>query len=124
VLLDTHSLLWFLAGHPSLSHKARRAAENPGNTVFASAVSGYELAYKRMRGLLDFEIVDELAEFLHRARLVEMPVTMTHTIAAAELPGLHRDPWDRILVAQARIESLTIVTIDSRLESYGVKTLW
>jgi PIN domain nuclease of toxin-antitoxin system len=107
-----------------LSHKARRAVENPGNTVFASAVSGYELAYKRMRGLLDFEIVDELAEFLHRARLVEMPATMTHIIAAAELPGLHRDPWDRILVAQARIESLTIVTIDPMFESYGVKTLW
>ena len=124
LLLDTHSLLWFLAGHPRLSRKARRIAENPRNAVYASAVSGYELAYKRMRGLLDFEIVDQLAQFIRGANLAELPVTMAHTIAAGELPGSHRDPWDRILVAQARIESLTLVTTDPMLQFYGVPTLW
>ncbi|MGH6877862.1 MAG: type II toxin-antitoxin system VapC family toxin [Rhizomicrobium sp.] len=124
MLLDTHSLLWFLAGHRRLSQSARRVAENSGNVVFASAVSGYELAYKRVRGLLDFEIVDELSKYVQKARLIELPVTMDHMIAAGQLPWAHRDPWDRILAAQARIELLTIVTTDSEYESYGVKTLW
>ncbi len=124
LLLDTHSLLWFLAGHRRLSHRARRAAESPANAVYISAVSGYELAYKRMRGQLDFAIVDELSEYVQRARLIELPVTLAHTVAAGELPWLHRDPWDRVLVAQARSESLTIVTTDPEFEAYGVKTLW
>lgn len=124
LLLDTHALLWFLSGHRRLSHKARRAAENPANTVYMSAVSGYELAYKRMRGLLDFAIIDELSEYVRNARLTELHVTLAHTVTAGELPWVHRDPWDRVLVAQARIESLTIVTADPQFEAYGVKTLW
>jgi PIN domain nuclease of toxin-antitoxin system len=124
LLLDTHSLLWFLAGHRRLSQRARLAAESPANAVYASAVSGYELAYRRMRGLLEFTVIDELSEYVQRARLIELPVTLAHTIAAGELPWVHRDPWDRILVAQAKSESLTVVTADSQFESYDVKTLW
>jgi PIN domain nuclease of toxin-antitoxin system len=77
-----------------------------------------------MRGLLDFEIVDQLAGYMSRERLTELPVTMAHAIAAGELPPLHRDPWDRILIAKARIEFLTFVTADAAAESYGVRTLW
>jgi PIN domain nuclease of toxin-antitoxin system len=124
LLLDTHALIWFLLGKKQLSPAARRAIESSKNCVLISAVSGYEIAIKCMQGKMDFAILETLAVALREARFDDLPVTMTHAIAAGELAGPHRDPWDRLLMAQARIESLTIVTTDAEFASYGVKTLW
>jgi PIN domain nuclease of toxin-antitoxin system len=124
LLLDTHALVWFLLGKKRLSAAARKAIENSRNSVVVSAVSGYEMAIKCMQGKIDFAVLDTLSAALRDARFGDLPVTMTHAIAAGELAGPHRDPWDRLLMAQARIESLTIVTTDAEFEAYGVKTLW
>ena len=124
LLLDSHALIWFLLGKKQISGAARRAIENSRNNVFVSAASGYEIAIKCMQGKIDFAVLDTLSLALRDARFTDLPVTITHAIGAGELAGPHRDPWDRLLIAQARIESLTIVTTDPEFEAYGVKTLW
>ncbi len=124
LLLDTHALLWFLAGHRRLSARARRAIENTRSTIFVSAVSGYELAYKQRLGQLEIQLVQQLMDYVRRSGMVEIPVSLLHTLEAGGLPVEHKDPWDRVLVAQARLEDLTLVTKDEVLASYGIRTLW
>lgn len=124
LLLDTHALYWFLTGHERLSAKARKAICDPDNEVFASAASGYELALKARRGRLDQVVVRELAAMLRAARLGVLPVSFAHGVEAGRLPEPHRDPWDRILMAQAQAERLTVVTIDPVFADYGAPTLW
>jgi PIN domain nuclease of toxin-antitoxin system len=123
LLLDSHSVFWFLTQNKRLSAAARRAIENRRNSVWASAVSGYELSLKYAYGKLDFPIHD-FQPALRAANIDELPMLMNHTIAAADLRQHHRDPWDRILVAQAQIEELVLVTADERLLAYGVPTFW
>ena len=124
LLLDTHALIWFLSEDRRFPAKPRHAIEDARNTVFASAVAGYEIAHKCLYGRLDALIVRELQVMTRRTHIEELPVTMDHMIAAGELPGLHKDPWDRVLMAQAKVEGLTVVTRDSVFEEYGIKTLW
>jgi len=124
LLLDTHALYWFLTGHERLSTKARKAASDPANEVFTSAASGYELALKARRGRLDRIVVEELGAMLRAARLGVLPVSFAHGVEAGRLPEPHRDPWDRILIAQAQVERLVVVTIDPVFADYGVPTLW
>lgn len=124
VLLDTHALVWFLAGSLSLSQRARAAIEDPDNEVFVSPVSGYEVAGKARLGKLDRRMSDEMLDMVRAARLAALPVTLAHMHRAGTLPGPHRDPWDRILMAQALLEELTLVTIDPVFADYGVPTLW
>lgn len=124
LLLDTHTLIWFLLGNRRLSQAARRAIENTKNRALVSSVSGYEIAIKCMQGKIDFTVSNTLSTALRGARFDELPVSMAHAIAAGQLAGPHRDPWDRLLMAQSRAEDLTLVTGDSTIASYGVKTLW
>lgn len=124
LLLDTHALIWFLSEDRRFPAEPRHAIEDARNTVFASAVSGYEIAHKCLYGRLDALIVQELQIMTRRTHIEELPVTMDHMIAAGELGGLHKDPWDRVLMAQAKVENLTVVTRDGVFEEYGLKTLW
>ena len=120
LLLDTHILLWWLAESPKLSKtiKARIAdAEN----VYVSAASVWEMAIKTAIGKLDAP--DDLEEQLQRHRFEQMPVSVSHALAVAKLPRHHSDPFDRMLVAQASFESLTLVTADPQLAVYGVPIL-
>jgi PIN domain nuclease of toxin-antitoxin system len=123
LLLDSHALVWFLEGDKRLSLPARRAIESQRNSVWASAVSGYELGLKHAQGRLDFPIHD-LQSMLRAASIDLLPVSIEHAVAAADLQQHHRDPWDRILVAQAQIEGLILVTTDEKTEAYGVPTFW
>lgn len=123
LLLDSQAVYWFLRGNNRLTHSARRAIENPHNKVVVSAVTGYELSFKRRLGLLDFD-VDEIGNHIRQARFVELPITLEHTVLAGDLALIHRDPWDRVLIAQAKAENLTVVTSDATFEPYGVKVLW
>jgi PIN domain nuclease of toxin-antitoxin system len=124
LLLDTHALAWWLADSGSLSGRARAAIAEPTNEVWASAVSGYELVNKQRLGKLEPPLAGELALMVRRAALPVMAITLEHAVAAAGLPGPHRDPWDRLLMAQARLGQLTLVSTDGIFRDYGVPTLW
>ena len=123
LLLDTHVLLWALAGSPRLNAAARDAILDDANEVFVSAASLWEAAIKRSLGKLRFDPAKVLAELDHNG-FRELPVMIRHAVAAGDLPLHHKDPFDRMLVAQATAEGLTVVTGDAALKPYGVAALW
>ena len=122
LLLDTHALIWAARDADRLSDRAADAIRDPANDVHVSAVSGWEIAIKRARGRLRFPDVDRA--MLAALRLTELPVTLRHAAEVGRLPDHHRDPFDRMLVAQARADDLTIVSQDSALSAYGVAVIW
>jgi PIN domain nuclease of toxin-antitoxin system len=126
LLLDTHALLWWLMRDPKLSRSARTAVADPGNEVFASAASALELATKQRLGKLvaSVRVAAELPNLLRRHRFTPLDISVRHALDAGDLPGPHRDPWDRLLMAQARAEGLVVVTIDPVFGDYGVTALW
>jgi PIN domain nuclease of toxin-antitoxin system len=124
LLLDTHAVYWFLTGHERLSPRARKAIADPDNDALVSSASAYEIALKARRGRLDYAVVAEFGGMLRAARLAALPVTIEHALEAGRLPEPHRDPWDRIIMAQALGERATVVTLDAVFGDYGVPTLW
>jgi PIN domain nuclease of toxin-antitoxin system len=124
LLLDTHALIWWIVDSPKLSQPARIAIAEPRNTVLASVVSGYEIAYKQRLGRLPAEIPEDLPRALRDARIRTQQLTLDHTIAAGQLPGPHRDPWDRLIIAQVMAGGLTVVTVDAVFRDYGVPVCW
>lgn len=123
LLLDTHALLWWLSDDLRLSRPARSAIADPANQLIASAAVGYEIAYKQNLGRLP-ALPEMLPERLRREGIGTLPITLDHAIAAAALPGPHRDPWDRIMMAQALAEDCRVVTVDRIFSDYGVPILW
>lgn len=121
LLLDTNALLWSLSSPPKLRPEARRAIQDPGNWVGVSAGSVWEIAIKRAVGKL--QVGGDLLDSLRRTPFDLIPITPDHAWAAGALPPHHKDPFDRLLIAQARAERLTIVTRDPRFEPYGVDIL-
>jgi PIN domain nuclease of toxin-antitoxin system len=121
LLLDTHIVLWWLDDPALLSSDARDAIADPANDVLVSAVVAWEIAIKRGLGKLtappDFEAAIQSAGF------ETLPITVAHALATESLPPHHRDPFDRMLVAQAQFENCTIVTRDPVLAQYGVPTI-
>jgi PIN domain nuclease of toxin-antitoxin system len=117
LLLDTHVLLWWLAGSPSLPEQAKALIGDPENTVFVSAVSFWEIWLKvslaKLRLPQDFESKVAAESF------DSLPLTGAQTRQVASLPWLHRDPFDRMLVAQAQVENLTLLTADPQVAAYG-----
>ena len=124
LLLDTHALIWWLTDDDRLSRGARRAIASTENQVFASACSGYEIAYKQQRGRLPSPLPFPIADLIRRAFFTPLPITAEQAEAAGKLPGPHRDPWDRILIAQACTEGLAVVTIDRVFSDYKVPVVW
>ncbi|MEW5981326.1 MAG: type II toxin-antitoxin system VapC family toxin [Acidobacteriota bacterium] len=116
LLLDTQILLWALAGHRRLSREARRLID--AHHVFVSAASIWEVAIKASLGKLDADPT-AVREALAPTGFDELPVTGTHAAGVASLPPYHRDPFDRLLVAQSRAEGLLLLTSDTQLEPYG-----
>ncbi|MEZ5331489.1 MAG: type II toxin-antitoxin system VapC family toxin [Thermoanaerobaculia bacterium] len=123
LLLDTHAFLWWLQDAPQLSATARDAVADPGSLVFVSAASIWEIAIKRSLGRIDSGEADLVAE-IEANDFVELPIAARHAEAAGSLPRHHEDPFDRMLVAQARLEGLTCVTRDGAFGAYDVATLW
>lgn len=121
LLLDTNALLWWLTRPRVLNRHAHAAIADPTNAVFVSPVSLYEIGFKTSAGKLR-QRIDVLAE-LAEVGFAQLPLTWQHAHAAGALPLHHRDPFDRMLVAQAKIEGLTLVTRDQRLEDYQVALL-
>ena len=119
LLLDTHVLLWTLNDDPTLSPLARAAITDGRNVVFVSAATAWEITIKKALGKLRAPTGDYLHE-LHRHRFTPLDITTEHALAVENLPPHHADPFDRMLVAQAQVEKLTLVTRDERLRDYAV----
>jgi PIN domain nuclease of toxin-antitoxin system len=121
LLLDTLALLWWLADDPSLESDAKAAIADPAAAVFVSAATAWEIAIKQALGKL--EAPSDLERQIQLNRFEPLSITIAHAYSAGTLPRHHDDPFDRMLVAQALAEGLTIVTRDPRLDRYGVSTV-
>lgn len=125
-LLDTHAFLWWGLDEARLSDNARAVIRDGRNEILVSAASIWEVAIKASRGRLDVppDIETYVDDRLRLNRWTELPITARHAIRAAALPRLHGDPFDRVLIAQAQVESLPILTIDAVISQYDVETIW
>ena len=121
LLLDTHALLWAIGKPDELRPETRSAIVDPGTAVLVSAASTWEIAIKRARGKL--ETPADLAGALADADFTTLPITVEHSLAAGGLPLHHRDPFDRMLIAQAQLGKLTVVTRDPHFSLYDVDVL-
>lgn len=121
LLLDTHIILWWLADDPALSEKVRAAIMEPTNTIFVSAASAWEVAIKQALGKLIAP--DNFEEEIALNGFEPLVITFNHAKVAANLPRHHEDPFDRMLLAQAQIEKMTLVTKDTRLAKYQIPLL-
>lgn len=121
LLLDTHALLWWLADDPELSREARAAISAPQHIVYVSAASAWEISIKRAIGKL--QSPGDLDTAVAACAFQELPITVVHALAADQLPNNHSDPFDRMLVAQAMLENLTLITRDEQIASYQVPTI-
>jgi PIN domain nuclease of toxin-antitoxin system len=121
LLLDSHVVLWWDKDLSKLSDAQREAISDPDNEVFVSAVSAWELGIKRSAGKL--ALTESIQVLTRRFGFAELPITMAHGELAAALPLHHKDPFDRMLVAQAILERMVLVTADRRLGEYPVTLL-
>ena len=126
LLIDTHAALWWFIDDRRLPPKAREAIADPARPVYFSAVSGWELATKARIGKLPElpDVAGRLPGFVSGSGFKVLPVQLDHATRAGDLPLHHRDPFDRMLVAQSLIEGLTVITRDGAFAQYGCKTLW
>lgn len=122
LLLDSHAFLWWLVEDPKLTADARQAIADPASIVHVSAATVWELSIKATLGKLDLGGSD-LVEEIEANGFVELPMTARHSLVAGTLPRHHEDPFDRMLIAQARIEGLTIVTREPAFRAYDVALL-
>ena len=121
ILLDTHVLIWTLENNKKLSERARNCICDGSNMVFVSAASVWEISIKKAMGKLEFP--DTLNEEIKRHRFTPLDMNFEHAQLAGELPDIHKDPFDRMLIAQAITEKLILVTRDHLITKYDVKTL-
>jgi len=125
LLLDTHSLIWFLNGDEKLSDKAKSAIEDSANSKIVSIASIWEIAIKISLNKFRFS-----KGFKHFLDMVEdngfeiLPITFEHALELSTLEYIHRDPFDRLLIAQCKSENLVIVTKDDNIKRYNIKTIW
>lgn len=121
-LLDTHTFLWWLADDPQLPQGVRNVMINPQNDILVSAATGWEISIKQSLGKLIAPT--ELVSLLDDEGFLELPITFAHGQRAGQLPTIHRDPFDRMLVAQCQAQGLTLLTRDETIPLYEVKTYW
>lgn len=126
VLLDTHALIWWFSDDPSLPQTVRGILADTDNTLVVSAASAWELAIKYQQGKLR-KVADLVSDFsgrIGREGFQLLPISAEHGIRAGLLPAPHKDPFDRMLIAQAQAENMPIISNDVIFESYGVRRLW
>ena len=125
-LLDTHTFLWWITDNPSLSDRVCEIISDGKNTLFFSAASGWEMAIKAKLGKL--QLPDNLESFIFEQLLINatapLPIEMHHALYGYVLPDYHRDPFDRLLIAQAILENLPIITTDPQIAQYPVEVIW
>ncbi len=125
-LLDTHALLWWLSDDPGLTRAARKIIAETKNTLIVSAASAWEIAIKVRLGKLPTatDLVADFSGQLEREGFQLLAMSAEHGIRAGLLPGPHKDPFDRMLIAQAQAENMPIISSEVSFESYGVRRLW
>jgi PIN domain nuclease of toxin-antitoxin system len=125
-LLDAHAILWWGDDDSRLSGPARRVLADGTSQLFVSVASIWEIAIKSQKGdlTLPADVEAFIEDRLHRNRWVPLSVDQRHVIRAAALPMIHRDPFDRMLVAQSQIEDMPIITVDPAITRYDVETIW
>ena len=125
-LIDTHVLLWWLFDDSRLSETAKGAIRDPGNDIYVSSASAWEISTKFRLGKMPNarDAAENLPALLRQSRMKELAVTIKHALAAGALPGPHRDPFDRMLIAQGRLENMPIVTSDAAFKQYEVSLIW
>lgn len=126
MLLDTHTFLWWIANDPQLSLRARQIMEAADTEPFLSAASGWEIAIKSRLGKLKLpaDLQGFVAEQLRINAIEVLPIQMAHALHVSTLPDHHRDPFDRMLVAQSQLEKLPILTGDPLITQYAVTAIW
>ncbi len=125
-LLDTHAMLWWWAGDRRLTKAAQNVIADEANEIFVSAASIWEIATKHRIGKLPEtgRLLPGIDGHVRRSRFTELPIAFAHAELAGSLEGEHRDPFDRMLIAQAKLEAMAIVSNDRVFESFGVPMVW
>ena len=126
VLLDTHALLWWLDGDRRLPAKVRRLIADSGSDVLVSAASAWEITTKARLGKLPgaLEVASDVVACITGQGFSALPISMEHAQRAGGLPGPHRDPFDRMLIAQSQAEDLPLATNEQVFDAYGVRRIW
>ena len=126
LLLDTHALLWWILDTNDLSRKARAAIRSFHNEVYVSAATAWEIATKSRLGKLAAAdpFVHSIGDSLRKLGFEELPISVDHAQRAGLLPGHHRDPFDRLLIAQAQAENLVLVSNERLFDEYRIQRLW
>ncbi|MEH2025752.1 MAG: type II toxin-antitoxin system VapC family toxin [Nostoc sp.] len=118
-LIDTHILLWWLFDDPKLHTDCREIIRNPNHRIIVSSASAWEIATKYRMGKLPEakQLVEQYLQILHQAKFIELAITTAHALRAGSLPIAHRDPFDRMIMAQAELESLVVITYDKAFQT-------
>jgi PIN domain nuclease of toxin-antitoxin system len=126
LLLDTHALLWWLDGDRRLSRAARAAMADEANVILVSAASAWEITTKARLGKLPgaVDVAADVAAAVSSQGFVSLDITLVHAQRAGRLPGPHRDPFDRVLVAQSQLEDVPVVSDDDAFDSFGIVRFW
>ncbi len=122
-LLDTHVLIWSLQDNERLSHQIKTLINDANNEIYISAASIWEIAIKSSLNKINLS-VDEILETLQHSDYYPLPITFFHTAKIIHLPHYHHDPFDRILIAQAWIEEMTLITHDAKIQQYDISILF
>jgi PIN domain nuclease of toxin-antitoxin system len=125
VLLDTHALVWWVEGREKLSAAARERIEDSDNAVFVSAASAWELAIKmRLGKFKSRELAERLDEHIVEEGFEALSISIEHALRAGAFDSPHKDPFDRMLIAQAQLEDLSVISKDTAFDSFAVRRIW
>ena len=128
LLLDTHTLLWLVDGNPNLSTGAQAALCDSANALFLSVASVWELSIKTSRTNPQLTLNDPLVQYIAKwtaaYQIQVLPIDLSHALHVAGLPKRHADPFDRLLISQAQVEAMTLVSADRKFALYSVPVLW
>jgi PIN domain nuclease of toxin-antitoxin system len=125
VLLDTHALVWWREGKENLSRKENKIIEDSQTVVFVSGASGWELAIKTQIGKFkSAELVKGLESEIEKEGFIELPVSMRQALLAGSLDSAHKDPFGRLLIAQAQVEGIPIISNDKVFDGFSVRRVW
>jgi PIN domain nuclease of toxin-antitoxin system len=124
-LIDTHVFLWWLFNDPKLTEECREIIKNPDHRIFVSSVSAWEIATKYRIGKLPEakHIVEEYSQILQQAKFIELSITSAHALRAGSLPISHRDPFDRMIMAQAELENFPVITYDAAFQTGLIRVI-
>lgn len=125
-LLDTHTFLWWVTNNSQLSSTVQSILRNRSNEIFFSVASGWEIAIKAQLGKLDLPSQPEyyIANQLELNSFQVLPINLNHALQIYHLPNYHKDPFDRILVAQCQVENLPLLTLDANISEYRINVIW